>query len=194
LGKEEAMMRLKGEQQRILKIITDEARPECSRPWHVTHQGNPWTVTSDGFRLLAMEGHLGEYHVPPPGVSKLTDVLELVFEPHKLLELSGEQFIAFWQEYIAPRGSCSHCGARCEECSPAGGASRKATYGGVPFNLDWIAEILESLHPSFITVSLHGEILRLASNGWIYIQMGMRLGSVEGLPKIEDAAGVVTNG
>jgi hypothetical protein len=185
-------MRLKG-CGRILRVITDEGRPECAYPWHVTYRGAPWTVASDGFRLLALEGHLAEGRAPSCDVSKLTNLLALVAEPHEPLELPGEQFLAFCRVYSGLKGVCGNCGARCEACSP-GEELHKATYGDIPFHLDWIAEVLGSLQLASVMISLEGKILRLAGNGWLYAQMGMMLGSVEGLPKIEDAVEAVTNG
>jgi hypothetical protein len=185
-------MRLKG-CGRILRVITDEERPECAYSWHITYRGAPWTVASDGFRILALEGHLEEGRGPSCDVSKLTNTLELVSEPHEPREIPGEQFLAFCKAYSGLKGVCGHCGARCGECSPVK-ETHKATYGGVAFNLDWIAEVLGSLQLASVMISLEGNIIRLAGDGWLYAQMGMILGSVEGLPKMEDAVGVVTNG
>ena len=176
--------------QKLFEAVRDSRGPERFRhPWWITIGGKPWTLATDGYRLVIVEGRPLVPLVPAAPTGTFDDalaVLDVPLEAGKRISLTAlRDFCGYNQDTRCPR-----CGQACLNCEHKREGTIHILYGAVVLNAVILRPILSALPEGQITIGYQmlpsGPCLYLRGDGWQVLQMGMvYLGSREGIPNLE---------
>ncbi|MEJ7730500.1 MAG: hypothetical protein WKG00_14925 [Polyangiaceae bacterium] len=117
-----------------LVCIRNPARANMHAPWHLLVDGEPWTVATDGHRLVAVRGHVEGAR---PSNGKITNAHEMLALPSTSVEVRTDVLRA-WAKGAADTRPCDCDGkaVKCDECRGTGGVECACDCGAASHDVD----------------------------------------------------------